>query len=145
MIQRRILIAVIGVLSALAGSVGCGDSGTASSPSATPAPATPPPPTPTTVTVNPETAELTSPGATLQLAAEVRDQNGQVMTGVSVMWASSDDRTARVDEAGLITAVAGGAATISAMAGEVSGTTEIMVIDMEWAEDFVSRSTVLTA
>ena len=143
MIQRRILIAVIGVLSALAGSVGCGDSGTASSPSATPAPATPPPPTPATVTVNPETAELTSPGATLQLAAEVRDQNGQVMTGVSVMWASSDDRTARVDEAGLVTAVAGGRATITATAGEASGTTEIMVIDMEWAADLVSRQHVV--
>ena len=143
MIQRRILIAVIGVLSALAGSVGCGDSGTASSPSAIPSPAPPPPPTPTTVTVTPETAELMSPGATLQLAAEVRDQNGQVMTGVSVMWASSDDRTARVDEAGLVTPVAGGRATITATAGEAPGTTEIMVIDMEWAADLVSRQHVV--
>ena len=133
MIQRRILIALLAGLPALVGTVGCDDSGTASSPSpsTTPAPAPPPPPTPTTVTVTPETAELMSPGATLQLAAEVRDQNGQVMTGVSVTWASSDERTARVDAEGLITAVAGGAAKITATAGEASGITEIMVIDME--------------
>ena len=143
MIRRRILIALLGGLPALVGIVGCDDSGSASSPSTTPAPAPPPPPTPTTVTVTPETAELMSPGATLQLAAEVRDQNGQVMTGVSVTWASSDERTARVDEAGLVTAVAGGRATITATAGEVSGTTEIMVIDMEWAADFVARQHVV--
>ena len=143
MIQRRILIALLAGLPALVGTVGCDDSGTAPSPSTAPSPAPPPPPTPTTVTVTPETAELMSPGATLQLAAEVRDQNGQVMTGVSVTWASSDERTARVDEAGLITAVAGGAATITAMAGEASGTTEIMVIDMEWAADFVARQHVI--
>ena len=140
MTQRRILIAVLAGLTAL---VGCDDSGTASSPSTAPAPAPPPPPTPTTVTVTPETVELMSPGATLQLGAEVRDQNGQVMTGVSVTWASSDDRTARVDEEGLVTAVAGGAATITATAGEASGTTEIMVIEMEWAADFVSRQHVV--
>ncbi len=145
MIQRRILIALLAGLPALVGTVGCDDSGTASSPSpsTTPAPAPPPPPTPTTVTVTPETAELMSPGATLQLAAEVRDQNGQVMTEVSVTWASSDDRTARVDAEGLVTAIAGGAVTITAMAGEASGTTEIMVIDMEWAADFVARTHVV--
>ena len=143
MIRRRTLIAVMAGLPALVGSVGCGDSGSAPSAAAAPSPAPPPPPTPTTVTVTPETAELTSPGATLQLAAEVRDQNGQVMTGVSVTWASSDDRTARVDEAGLVTAVAGGAATITATVGEASGTTEIMVIDMAWAADFVARQHVV--
>ncbi len=143
MIRRRILIAMIAGLPALVGSIGCGDSGSGSSAAAAPSPAPPPPPTPTTVTVTPETAELTSPGATLQLAAEVRDQNGQVMTGVSVTWASSDDRTARVDEAGLVTAVAGGAATITATVGEASGITEIMVIDMAWAADFVARQHVV--
>ena len=143
MIRRRILIALLAGLPALVGTVGCDDSGTASSPTAAPTPAPPPPPTPTTVTVTPETAQLTSPGATLQLAAEVRDQNGQVMTGVSVTWASSDEQTARVDEEGLVTAVAGGAATITATAGEASGATEIMVIDMEWAPDFVARQHVI--
>ncbi len=140
MIRRRILTALLAGLAAL---VGCGDGGTASSPATTPAPAPSPPPIPTTVTATPETAELMSPGATVQLAAEVRDQNGQVMSGVAVTWASSDERTARVDEAGLVTAVEGGMATITAMAGQASGTTEIMVIDMEWAADFVARQHVV--
>ena len=105
----------------LAAGCGGGMDGTPVPPPATPAPAPapPPPPVPTTVTVTPEKVELLSPGATAQLAAEVRDQRDQVMTGVSVTWASSDERTARVDAAGLVTAVAGGKATITAMAGEV--------------------------
>ena len=64
-------------------------------------------------------------GATAQLAAEVRDQRDQVMTGVSVTWASSDERTARVDAAGLVTAVASGMATITATAGEASASRSI--------------------
>ena len=138
--QRRFLISV---MAALLGAAGCDDGGTASTPAATPRPAPPPAPIPTTVTVTPETAELSSPGATVQLAAEVLDQNGQVMTGVSVTWSSSDERTARVDETGLVTAVAGGMATITAMAEEASGTTEIMVIDMAWAAEFVARQHVV--
>ena len=122
---------------------GCGGGmdGTPTPPPVTPAP--PPPPVPTTVTVTPEKVELMSPGATAQLAAEVRDQRGQVMTGVSVTWASSDDRTARVDTAGLVTAVAGGKATVTATVGEASGITEVMVIDMEWATDFAARTHVV--
>ena len=127
----------------LIAATGCGGAtdGTLDAPPTTPAPT--PPPTPTTVTVTPETVELMSPGATVQLAAEVRDQNGQVMTGVPVMWASSDERTARVDTVGVVTAVAGGMATVTAMAGEASGTTEVMVIDMDWATDFVARTHVV--
>ena len=36
-----------------------------------------------------------------------------------------------------------GNATITAMAGEASGTTEVMVIDMDWAADFVARTHVV--
>ena len=69
--------------------VAAGGAGTDGAPAASPiAPAPTPPPTPTTVTVTPETAELMSPGTTVQLGAEVRDQRGQVMTGVVVTWAS---------------------------------------------------------
>ena len=100
-------------------------------------------PAPTAVTVIPDTVALTALGQTAQLAAEVRDQNGRVMEGVPVSWSSTDTTVAAVDSAGLVTAVAGGAATINARAGEASGTTEIMVIDMEWAADFVARQHVV--
>ena len=135
-------IGIVAFASLLGLSAGCGG-GTDGTPTSAPPPAPAPPPVPSAVTVTPEKVELGSPGATAQLAAEIRDQRGQVMTGVSVTWASSDDRTARVDAAGLVTAVAGGKATITAMAGEASGTTEVMVIDMDWAADFVARQHVV--
>ena len=46
------------------------------------------------------------PGATVQLTAEVRDQYGQVMTGVSVTWSSSGVSVASVDGSGVVTVTA---------------------------------------
>ncbi|WP_420636990.1 hypothetical protein [Candidatus Palauibacter sp.] len=60
--------------------IGCGSEDTAG-------PAPPPQPEParpTAVTVSPATAELTAFGATVQLSAEVRDQNGRPMTGAAI-------------------------------------------------------------
>ena len=88
---------------------------------------------------------LEAPGETVQLAVMVRDQNGRVMTGLPVAWESSDERTAKVDAGGRVTAVAGGPATITATAGEASGTSEVMVIDMEWAAEFMARQYIVDA
>ena len=44
---------------------------------------------------------------------------------------------------GAVTAVANGTATITVKAGEASAATEIMVIDMEWAANFVARQPVV--
>ena len=85
------------------------------------------PPRPTTVTVTPATASLTALGATVQLVAEVRDQNGQVMAGAAVAWASRDPSVATVAPAGLVTAAANGTATITATAGSASGTATVTV------------------
>ena len=85
---------------------------------------TPPPretPRPASVTVGPAAIELTALGATVQLAAEVRDQNGNVMAGTATTWASVDASVATVDRSGLVTAVANGTTTITATAGSVSG------------------------
>ncbi len=84
-------------------------------------------PEPTTVRVSPATAELTALGATVQLSAEVRDQNGQVMAGATVTWASSATGAATVGAAGLVTAVANGNATITATAGSASGSAAVTV------------------
>lgn len=67
-------------------------------------PSVPDPPRPTTITVTPPTAELTALGATVQLTAEVRDQNASVMAGVTVTWTTSASSVATVDLAGLVTA-----------------------------------------
>ena len=98
----------------------CGDG-------ATEPPAPPDPPRPTTVTVSPAKVELMALGATEQLTAEVRDQNGQVMVGASVTWASSATSVATVSSAGLVTAAGNGTATITATAGSASGTATVTV------------------
>ena len=97
----------------------CGD-GTTDPPS-------PDPPRATTVTVAPEAAEMTALGDTVQLAATVRDQNGQAMSGVTVAWTSGDPSVATVQASGLVKAVANGTATVTAAAGSVSGTASVTV------------------
>ena len=90
-------------------------------------PQPPPAPLATTVTVHPGSAAMSALGETARFTAEVRDQNGQVMTGAAVAWASSDASVAAVDGSGQVTAVANGTATITATAGPASGTASVTV------------------
>ena len=101
----------------------CGDDSTAPEP--------PDPPHATTLTVTPSTAELTAIGATVQLSAEVRDQYGQVMTGVAVTWVSSDGSAATVNGSGLVTAVGHGVTTVTATARAASGSAAVTVVPVE--------------
>ena len=119
--RQRIFIVAAATLSATLWAYACGDGATD--------PPTPPPdpPRPTTVTVSPATAELGALGATVQLSAEVRDQNGQAMAGATVSWASDNAPVATVDGSGLVTAAGNGTATITATAGSARGTAEITV------------------
>ena len=87
----------------------------------------PPRPVPTTITISPETATLVSLAETVQLTATVHDQNGQVMTGVSVNWASLETSVATVGSAGLVTAARNGVATIRASSGAALGTATVTV------------------
>jgi len=96
----------------------CGDSTTGPPPD---------PPRATTVTVSPATADLAALGATVQLTAEVLDQNGQAMAGAAVTWASSAAAMASVSASGLVTAVANGNATITATSGSASGSARVTV------------------
>ena len=118
MSRHRTSVFVAATLSVALWASACGD-GTTEPP--------PDPPRPTTVTVTPATAELTALDATVQLNAQVLDQNGQVMAGAAVTWASGDASVAAVDGAGLVTAAANGAATITATAGSASGTAAVTV------------------
>lgn len=95
---------------------------------ATDPPARPPDPTrPTAVAVTPATADLTALGETVQLQAEVRDQDGRAMAGASVSWASSATAVATVNPSGLVTAATNGTATITAMTPGASGTAFVTV------------------
>ena len=92
----------------------------------------PDPARPTTVTVTPANVELTELGHTVRLKAEVLDQYGNSMTGVSVSWASSDVSIARV-RAGVVTALGEGETMIVASAEDVQGTSRITIRNRERA------------
>ena len=118
---HRTIIRLSAVLAgvALAWSCGGDDSPTV--------PPTPEPARPTMVTVSPATHELTAWGITVQLSAEVRDQNARVMGGATVTWTSSASSVATVDASGLVTAAGNGTATITASAGSASGSAVVTV------------------
>ena len=119
---HRTIIRLSAVLAVVALTKGCGDG---ESPAAPP---TPEPARPTTVTVSPATHELTALGTTVQLSAEVRDQNARVMAGATVTWTSSASSMATVDASGLVTAAGNGRATITASAGSASGSAVVTVM-----------------
>ena len=121
MTERHLVPTLTGLSAAclLALATGCGDD--------TVEPPPPPTPVPTTVTISPASATLQSLGETALLTAEVRDQNGQAMANAAVAWTSSDPSVATVAASGLVTAVANGAATVTATAGSASGTATVTV------------------
>ena len=119
MSRHRITILLSAALAGVAWASACGDGATEPPP--------PDPPRPTTVAVTPATTQLTALGGTVQLTAEVRDQNGQVMAGAAVSWSSSNAAVATVDAQGLVTAAGNGTATITATAGSASGSATVAV------------------
>ncbi len=68
------------------------------------------------------------PGETLQLTATAYDEDGNVLTNRTVTWASNNEAAATVDQAGLVTAVNTGDATITATVQRVSATYDVRVV-----------------
>ena len=99
----------------------------------------------TAVTVSPGSATLTAIEETARFTAEVRDQNGQAMSGAAVAWTSSDASVAAVDAAGQVTAAANGSATITATAGSVSGTAAVTVAQVVSAVTVTPAADTLVA
>ena len=85
----------------------------------------------TSVTVSPATATLSSPGDTVRLTAEALDAQGGAVAGVEFSWASSDGSVVTVDIRGLVTAVSGGTATVTAREGSsgIDATALLVVAD----------------
>jgi len=86
----------------------------------------PPPPVVTTVTVAPASASIAA-AATVSLQATVKDQNGAVMTGQTVIWSTNSAAAATVNSTGVVTGVAAGSATITATNSGKTGTSSITV------------------
>lgn len=79
------------------------------------------------VSVSPATANL-QVGANTQLSAVTRDANNNVLAGRAVTWSSSDPSITAVSASGLVTAVAAGSATITALSEGQSGSSSITVV-----------------
>ena len=73
------------------------------------------------MTVSPAAVSLTV-GQTMQLAAVTKDAAGNVLTGRTVTWTTSNSTVATVLATGLVTGVAAGTATITATSEGVAGT-----------------------
>jgi uncharacterized protein YjdB len=86
----------------------------------------PPAPVVTTVTVAPTSASVVA-GSTTTLQATVKDQNGNVMTGQTVTWSTSNAAAATVNSSGVVSGVAAGSATITATSSGKTGTSSITV------------------
>ena len=103
----------------------CGDGGT--TPTSPPTPPTPPTPVATSITLSATSLSFSSLGATQQLTATVKDQNGATMSGTTVTWATSSASVATVSSSGLVTSVANGTATATATSGSANGTAAVTV------------------
>jgi uncharacterized protein YjdB len=96
-----------------------------------------------TITVNPALAVLPrvsriviaptnvriDEGTTIRLTATLLDENGGVITGMTIVWNSSNTDRATVDQTGLVRAIDDGNVTITASAGGKTGSTTIRVDD----------------
>jgi uncharacterized protein YjdB len=91
------------------------------------------------VTISPASSTL-DPGGTTTLAVSVRSASGAALTDRTVLWSSSDTKVATVSASGVVTAIAPGAATITASAEGKTGTASISV--SEPAAASVGRVTV---
>ncbi len=92
------------------------------------------------VTVSPATASIMV-GQTVQLTATPKDANGNVLTGRVVTWTISNAGVATVNGTGLVTALAAGAAIITAACESANGTAAITSTNVPVASVTVSPPT----
>ena len=91
------------------------------------------------VSVSPASASV-QPGQTLQLTATTLDSAGNVLTGRTVTWSSSNTAAATVSRTGLVSGVAAGSATITALSEGQSGRAVVAVTNAPVASVTVTPS-----
>lgn len=79
-----------------------------------------------TVEIKPDTLTVTR-GATGQLTATARDSSGQIVSGLTTTWASSNPAVATVDQNGRVAAIASGTSTVTATIGGTAGSAVVVV------------------
>lgn len=91
----------------------------------------------TSVTLDSTTLELAS-GTSAQLTATVEPAN----CNQAAVWSSSDVAVATVNDSGVVTAIAGGTATITVAYGDITATCSVTVIELPSNYVLVSSSTL---
>lgn len=81
----------------------------------------------TSIAITPPGAQTAYQGLTLQLAATLRDGSGNILTGRTVSWTSSNQSVATVTSNGLVTGVSLGQVQITAESEGVTGFTSVTV------------------
>lgn len=80
----------------------------------------------TTISITPSDLTLESLGATLQLQASAKDQNGDVISA-QFTWGSSDTTVVTVDADGLVTARNNGMTAVTVRSGSIAASTTVTV------------------
>ena len=93
-----------------------------------------------TVDLNPATATVQA-GQTVQLTATPKDSNGNVLSGRTVTWTSSNTSVATVSTSGLVSGLTPGSATITATSEGKSGTASVTVTNVPVASVDVTPPT----
>src|SRR5688572_11135801 len=104
------------------------------------------PPEPASVVVTPGLDTLFSLNESRVYSAVVLDAVGDPVDGAEVTWSSSDTTVLTVGaETGLVTARKNGAATITALSGELSGTANAFVVQVVTSVTVTPGNASLTA
>ena len=90
-------------------------------------PSSPPPTQATVATVSVSLTSTLQVSQTAQATATTRDASGNVLSGQTIVWSSSNAAVASVSASGLVTAVAAGSATIVATSGGKTGSAALTV------------------
>ena len=85
-------------------------------------------PEPSRIVLNISEATLAAVGQSLQLDAQVYDDNDAAIPGAAVMWSSSRPEVATVDAAGLVIAVSNGTTRVTATSGDASAHALVHVV-----------------
>ena len=85
-------------------------------------------PVPARITIRPDAPTLTETGQSTRLSATVVDQNDVVITGLNVIWSSSNSVVARVNAEGVVTARKSGQVQITANVGSVVASVNVTVV-----------------
>ena len=85
-------------------------------------------PEPSRIVLNISEATLAAVGQSLQLDAQVYDDNDAAIPGAAVMWSSSRPEVATVDASGLVIAVSNGTTRVTATSGDASAHALVHVV-----------------